>query len=154
MINNTKGKIFINLFMLSGYFSKNPILRIIGLPVRLFYKIFVQWMIGIDIPDTTFIGKNFNVFHGQGLVINSNTMIGDNVTVRHNTTIGVAKDGGKSPVIKNNVNIGANVVVIGEITIGANSIIAAGSVVIKDVPENSIVAGNPAKIIKKLRNEE
>ena len=118
MINNTKGKIFIVYFRLSAFFTKHFILRVIGLPVRVSYKFFVQWLIGIDIPDTTLIGDNFNVFHGQGLVINSNTIIGDNVTIRHNTTIGVAKDGGKCPIIESNVNIGSNSVVIGDIVIG------------------------------------
>ncbi len=83
-------------------------------------------------------------------MIHSNTIIGNTVTVRHNTTIGVARDGGKCPVIEDNVNIGANVVIIGDITIGNNSIIAAGSIVVKDVPPFSMVAGNPARIIKKL----
>lgn len=90
------------------------------------------------------------MFHGQGLIINSSAIIGDDVTIRHNTTIGNAKENGGCPVIGNNVNIGANSVIIGEITIGDNSVIAAGSVVIKDVPSGVLVAGNPAKIIKSL----
>ena len=54
------------------------------------------------------------------------------------------------PVIKDNVSIGANSVIIGSITIGSNSIIAAGSVVIKDVLKNSLVAGNPARLVRKI----
>lgn len=151
MMNNTKGRIFNLLFYCSKYFTKNIILKIIGAPIRLSYKVFIQWIVGIDIPDSTQIGKNFNVFHGQGLVINSGTIIGNNVTVRHNTTIGVSKDDGGCPIIEDNVNIGANSVIIGEILIGRNSIIAAGSVVVKDVPSNSVVAGNPAKVIKVIK---
>lgn len=51
-------------------------------------------------------------------------------------------------IIGNNVNIGADTVIIGDVKIGKNAIVGAGSVVIRDVPENVTVAGNPAKIIK------
>ena len=145
---NIKGIIFITSFRTSSFFTKTTFLKIIGFPIRITYKILFQWVLGIDIDDTTKIGFGFNVYHGQSLIINSGTIIGKNVIVRHNTTIGVAKEGGKCPVIGDNVTIGANAVAIGDIKIGANSIIGAGSVVIKDVPENTVVAGNPAKIIK------
>jgi serine acetyltransferase len=54
------------------------------------------------------------------------------------------------PVIGNNVTVGSNVVIIGDITIGDHVLIGAGSVVIKDVPSNCVIAGNPAKIIRRL----
>lgn len=144
---NSKGIIFITAFRTSSFFTKTKLLKIIGLPIRVSYKIMFQWVLGIDIDDTTKIGFGFNVYHGQSLIINSGTIIGKNVIVRHNTTIGVAKECGNCPIIGDNVSIGANTVVIGGIKIGNNSIIGAGSVVIRDVPKNSIVAGNPAKII-------
>ena len=64
-------------------------------------------------------------------------------------SIGVKNDQSLPPVIGNNVSIGANSVIIGAIKIGNNSIIAAGSIVVKDVLKNSVVAGNPAKLINK-----
>lgn len=149
-MTNTKGKIFLFFFKISNFFTKNKFRKIIGFPVRKLYMITVQWFMGIDISDTTVFGKGFKVFHGQGLIIHSDTKIGNNVTVRHNTTIGVARDDGKCPIIGNNVNIGANSVIIGEIEIGDNVIVAAGSIVIKSIPPNKIVAGNPAKIIKDI----
>ena len=152
--NNTKGLIFILAFRTSAFFVKSAVLRLIGLPVRLFYKLFVQWILGIDVPDTTVIGRNFNVFHGSGLVISEETIIGENVIVRHNTTIGNAREGGGCPRIGNNVNVGANAVIIGAINIGNNSLIAAGSVVIRDVPDNVVVAGNPATVVKYLDQYE
>lgn len=145
---NTKGRLFISAFRISSFFTKNKILKILGFPIRMLYKIIFQWVFGIDIDDTTKIGFGFNVYHGQSLIINRDTIIGKNVTVRHNTTIGIAKEGGNCPTIGDNVTIGANAVVIGDIMIGNNSTIGAGSVVIRNVPENSVVAGNPAKIIK------
>lgn len=147
---NTKNIVFILLFRTSAFLANKFILKIVGFPFRIFYKFFVQWLLGIDIPDTTSIGKNLKIYHGHGLVVSNLAIIGNNVILRQNTTIGNAKPNGGSPVIGNNVEIGANCVVIGEIKIGDNSIIAAGSVVVKDVPANVIVAGNPAKVIKSI----
>lgn len=152
--SNTKGLFFLICFRTSAFFSKNFLLRIVGFPIRIIYKILINWILGIDIPDRTRIGEGLQVFHGQGLIINSKTIIGKNVTVRHNTTIGNSKAGGECPVIGDNVNIGANAVIIGKIFVGNNSVIGAGSVVIKDVPPNVVVAGNPAKIVQNLKIEE
>ena len=60
----------------------------------------------------------------------------------------VGEVNGKRPVIGNNVSIYTGAIVIGNITISNNAVIGAGSVVVKDVPENAVVVGNPAKIIK------
>ncbi|MDQ1086633.1 serine acetyltransferase [Siphonobacter sp. SORGH_AS_1065] len=145
---NSKGKLFIFFFRISHFFSKGKINRIIGLPFRATYKIVFNYILGIDIPDTTLIGKGFNLFHGQGTVVNEKTIIGDNVFIRQNTTIGNARSHDDCPSIGNNVNIGANVVIIGKIIVGNNVTIAAGSVVIKDIPNGVLVAGNPATIKK------
>lgn len=146
--NNTKGLFFIFLFRVSNFFTKNLILKFVGFPIRLFYKLFVEWILGIEIPDTTEIGSGFKIIHGQGSVINCKAQIGKNVTMRHNTTIGNSKSGGKSPTIENDVEIGANCVIIGNIIIGHHSVIGAGSVVIKSIPPYSVAVGNPARIIR------
>lgn len=151
--SNTKGKFFIKSFRKANAISKySGLRRKLGSLYRAYYKVVFNYLFGIDIPDTTSLGFGFNVFHGQGLVISSDTVIGNNVTVRQNTTIGNSVPGSKSPRIGNNVNIGAHVVIIGDINVGDNVIIAAGSVVIKDVPSNVMIAGNPAVIKKELPN--
>ena len=114
------------------------------------YKLYTQYLLGCDIPSSTLIGDNFEIFHSaHGSVISPGTIIGNNVSLRQNTTIGAkgfngAKD---SPIIEDNVTIGPNVCIIGDITIGKGAVIGAGAVVVKDVPPSSTVVGNPAKIL-------
>lgn len=76
--------------------------------------------------------------------------IGRNFTCRQNTTIGNKSDDkpNERPIIGDNVTLGANVVIIGKVRVGNDVVIGAGSVVVKDIPDNVVVAGNPAKIIK------
>ncbi|MBF2064332.1 MAG: serine acetyltransferase [Calothrix sp. C42_A2020_038] len=116
------------------------------------YTLIVEWILGVELPWDTTVGSNLKLLHGVGLVVNHYSKIGKNCTLRHSTTIGNKKlaDGSCSgcPEIGNNVDIGSNVVIIGAITIGDNAIIGAGSVVVKDIPEGAVVAGNPAKIIR------
>ena len=78
--------------------------------------------------------------------------IGDNFNFCHLTTIGQGKHGAHDslPIIGNNVTLGANVTIIGDIKIGNNVVVGAGSVVVKDIPDNCVVAGNPAKVIKMI----
>lgn len=93
------------------------------------------------------MGKGCLIAHPYSTILNAER-IGDNFSCIHCTTIG--DKGGKRPVLGSNVSLGAHVTIIGGVHIGDNVVIGAGSVVVNDVPCNSVVAGNPARVIKTI----
>lgn len=149
---NHKGLFFVICFRITYFFANNKFLRIIGFPIWLLYRLVFNWILGIDIYERTQIGKGFVVWHGIGLIVHPSTIIGNNVTLRHNTTIGVAKSGGRAPVLEDGVNVGPNVVIIGNVRIGENAIIGAGAVVVSDIPANSVAVGNPARVVSTIND--
>lgn len=147
---NIKGQLVMISFRLAHAIRSHWILILLGFPFLLFYRLFIEWILGIEIHWNVKIGKCLHLAHGQSTVINGGAIIGENCKIRHCTTIG-NKDGVLSlpPILGNNVNIGANVCIIGNIKIGDNVNIGAGAVVIKDIPSDCNVVGNPARILKK-----
>lgn len=118
----------------------------------LWYKILHRRMTtkyGFQIPIETEIGRGFYLGHHGSVVINVSSKIGNNVNIGQCVTIGQTNRGPKQgcPTIGNNVFVGPNSVVVGKITIGDNVLIAPLAYVNIDVPSNSIVLGNPARII-------
>ena len=105
---------------------------------------------GIEIHPAAKIGKRFFIDHGTGVVIGETTEIGDDVTLYQGVTLGgTGKDVGKRhPTIGNGVMIGAGAKVLGPFKVGDNSNIAAGAVVLDEIPENCTAVGVPARIVK------
>jgi serine O-acetyltransferase len=106
------------------------------------------------IPFTTQLGaKSKFAYGGIGVVIHSRAVIGEKVIIGQNVTIGRQLKPEGIPRIGNNVYISAGARILGDIRIGNNVIIGANAVVVKDVPDNSIVAGVPAKVIKTVERD-
>lgn len=105
---------------------------------------------GIEIHPGATIGKGLFIDHGMGVVIGETTIIGDNCTIYQNVTLGgTGKDQGKRhPTLGNNVLVGAGAKVLGPFTVGDNARVAAGAVVLKEVPPNSTAVGVPARIVR------
>jgi serine O-acetyltransferase len=94
------------------------------------------------------IGKGFYIGHFGTIVTNTEVVIGNNCNIAHNVTIGVTRRGSKVgvPKIGNEVWIGTGAIIVGNIKIGSNVLIAPGAYVNFDVPDNSIIIGNPGSI--------
>lgn len=103
---------------------------------------------GIQIPYNTKIGYGFYIGHGVGVVINGRTSIGNNVNISQFLSIGTNK--GTPATIGDNVYM----CIVEDVKIGSNTTIAAGSVVIRDVPENSTAVGCPARVIGDNKHPE
>lgn len=109
-----------------------------------------RFFTGIEIHPGAKIGKGLFIDHGMGVVIGETTEIGDNCTLYQGVTLGgTGKETGKRhPTLGNNVMVGSGAKVLGPFTVGDNSKIAAGAVVLNEVPPNSTCVGVPARIVK------
>lgn len=105
---------------------------------------------GIEIHPGATIGEGLFIDHGMGVVIGETAVIGDNCTIYQGVTLGgTGKEKGKRhPTIGNNVLIGAGAKVLGPMRIGDNTRIAAGAVVLEEIPDNATVVGVPGKVVK------
>ena len=126
--------------------------KILRLPFSLLYKLLIpifQFVFGIKLSYTVKLGRRVKIEHFGGMILGARE-IGDDVTIRQNTTMGIAKKSqlnGK-PIIQNGVDIGCGVAILGNVIVGENSVVGANAVVVKDVPANALVAGVPAKVIR------
>ena len=108
-----------------------------------------RWLTGIEIHPGAKIGRRLFIDHGMGVVIGETAIVGDDVTLFQGVTLGgTGKEHGKRhPTIEDDVVVGGGAKILGNITVGKNSRIGAGSVVLRNVPENSTVVGGPGHII-------
>jgi|TARA_Y100000294_G_C8511129_1_gene318857 serine O-acetyltransferase len=115
---------------------------------------FSRFLTGIEIHPKAKIGKNLFIDHGMGVVIGETSEIGDNVTIYHMVTLGGIspsidsdnqRDAKRHPTLLDNVVVGSGAQVLGPVVVGKNAKVGANAVVTKDVPENAVMVGIPAK---------
>ena len=115
---------------------------------------FSRFLTGIEIHPNAKIGKNLFIDHGMGVVIGETSEIGDNVTIYHMVTLGgispsINSDDQRNtkrhPTLMDNVVVGSGAQILGPVVVGKNAKIGANAVVTKDVDENSVMVGIPAK---------
>ena len=115
---------------------------------------FSRFLTGIEIHPKAKIGKYLFIDHGMGVVIGETSEIGDNVTIYHMVTLGGIspsinsndqRETKRLPTLQDNVVVGSGAQVLGPVTVGKNAKIGANAVVTKDVPENAVMVGIPAK---------
>jgi serine O-acetyltransferase len=114
-----------------------------------FVQMRVSEAFGVDIHPNARIGRGIMIDHAHSIVIGETAVVGDNVSMLHSVTLGGTgkEDGDRHPKIGDGVLIGAGAKVLGNIHVGHCSRIAAGSVVLQDVPHNKTVAGVPARVV-------
>ena len=124
---------------------------------------FSRFLTGIEIHPKAKIGKNLFIDHGMGVVIGETSEIGDNVTIYHSVTLGgispsidsnEQRNIKRHPTLKNNVVVGSGAQVLGPIIVGENAKIGANAVVTKDVPENAVMVGIPAKNVGAVQTDK
>jgi len=124
---------------------------------------FSRFLTGIEIHPKANIGKNLFIDHGMGVVIGETSEIGDNVTIYHMATLGGISPSVNSneqrnikrhPTLKDNVVVGSGAQILGPVTIGKNAKIGANAVVTKDVPENAVMVGIPAKNVSETSGSD
>lgn len=134
-----------NWYYLAHYLhcNKIPLLpKFISYLIRFFFSAWV--------PHTASIGRGTVLgYGGLGIVIHNRAVIGEGCHIDQNVTIGGTSKKFEVPIIGNHVYIGAGAKVLGPIKIGSNVVIGANAVVVKDVPDGCLVAGVPARILKR-----
>jgi serine O-acetyltransferase len=124
---------------------------------------FSRFLTGIEIHPKAKIGRNLFIDHGMGVVIGETSEIKDDVTIYHMVTLGGISPSIKSdeqrntkrhPTLENKVVVGSGAQILGPVIVGANAKIGANAVVTKNVPENAIMIGIPAKNINTFSEED
>ena len=123
---------------------------------------FSRFLTGIEIHPKAKIGENLFIDHGMGVVIGETSEIGNNVTIYHMVTLGGIspsinsddqRNSKRHPTLMDNVVVGSGAQVLGPVVVGKNAKIGANAVVTKDVPENAVMVGIPAKNVGTATDE-
>lgn len=116
----------------------------------------ISEVFAVDIHPAAKIGEGILLDHGTGLVIGETAVVGNRVSLMQGITLGgTGKESeDRHPKIGHGALIGAGATVLGNITVGEGAMVAAGSLVLKNVPSHSMVAGNPAKIVGRVEEED
>ena len=156
LFKNKKFKLIFYFRIANFFYKKNQIKRtyLTRFLQSIFTKMFNKYLekFCCDFKIKTEIGKGLHIPHPLGIVINGKAKIGNNCTIMQQVTIGNKLNDDNIPIIGNNVFIGAGAKIIGNIKIEDNVIIGANSVVTKSISKNCIVAGIPARIIRKIND--
>ena len=123
-------------------------------PFTLLYRFlfkWVEWTCGISLPYNSPLGRRVRLWHHGGTILHARS-IGDDCHIRHNTTFGIVRRHEKRaiPTIEARVEIGCGAAILGDVCVGHDSIVAANAVVLDDVPAWSVVAGSPARVVRRL----
>ena len=115
-----------------------------------------RWATGVEIHPGATIGRRFFIDHGMGVVIGETAEIGDDVMIYHGVTLGgrSLEPVKRHPTIQDRVTIGAGAKILGPLTVGHDSSVGANAVVVKDVPEDSIVTGIPGKVRRRTTEKQ
>lgn len=120
--------------------------KLLSLIYHVLYKL-VQILTGVELPCEVPVGRNFVIDHFGGIVISGFAKFGDDCRIRNGVVVGLKRvDDPCAPTIGNNVDIGAGAKILGPIRIGNNVAIGANSVVLTDVPDDSVAVGVPAVV--------
>jgi serine acetyltransferase len=146
-----KARLILTIFRLGRHLRRGSVLeRLIALPIRIVYRIVVEWVFAVELPWSVEVDGGLKLEHPTGIVIHPRVRIGAGVTIKQNVTLGVRGsnlDPIGVPSIGDGCIIGSGAQIIGGIHLGVGARIGAGAVVLQNIPNGATAVGNPARII-------
>jgi len=128
--------------------------RVLRRPLAATHKVLftaVDWMWGINLPRTTRLGRRVRIWHNGSILLNARS-IGDDVQLRHDTTLGPVRIADSQrpdrlPVIEDGADVGSGACILGDVTVGSGAVVGANTVVLQSVPTGATVFGVPARLM-------
>lgn len=126
-----------------------PVRQLAGLLHKLLNNLLIRNVYGMELHDTTVIGRRVRIAHHMGVVLGPGAVVGDDVLIRQNVTLGrVGDDGVELPTLAPGVELGAGAVVLGGVVVGAGARIGPNAVVLSDVPAGATVYAPLSKVLR------